>query len=96
MPSFSCATCAAQFPQSEQPPTACPICEDERQYVALAGQQWTSREELISRSGPTLPAGTQACWQMGRHAPSWMHASASTGARQPYTGQLCLSQRDLA
>ncbi|KAL4419041.1 hypothetical protein ABPG77_011023 [Micractinium sp. CCAP 211/92] len=47
MPSFSCATCAAQFPPAEKPPPACPICEDERQYVAQAGHPWTSREELI-------------------------------------------------
>ena len=34
MARFVCATCAAQFPDSEQPPDGCPICTDERQYVA--------------------------------------------------------------
>jgi glyoxylase-like metal-dependent hydrolase (beta-lactamase superfamily II) len=43
---YLCATCATQFPDSEGPPAACPICEDERQYVPEEGQQWTTLEEL--------------------------------------------------
>jgi len=41
-----CCTCATQFAESEAPPEACPICEDERQYVGPDGQQWTTLEEL--------------------------------------------------
>jgi len=41
-----CLTCATQFGESEAPPQRCPICEDERQYVGLDGQRWTTLEEL--------------------------------------------------
>ncbi len=43
---FLCATCGTQFAESVQPPEHCPICEDERQYVGLDGQAWTTLEEL--------------------------------------------------
>jgi hypothetical protein len=41
-----CVTCGVQYAPSNQPPTHCPICEDERQYVGWGGQQWTTREDL--------------------------------------------------
>ena len=44
-----CVTCGTQFPPSETPPEACPICQDERQYVGLGGQQWTTLDEIRSR-----------------------------------------------
>jgi glyoxylase-like metal-dependent hydrolase (beta-lactamase superfamily II) len=43
---FLCVTCGTQFPDSDEPPSACPICEDERQYVPESGQAWTTLEEL--------------------------------------------------
>jgi len=43
---FICATCGTQFAESEAPPSSCPICEDERQYVGYGGQSWTTIEEL--------------------------------------------------
>ncbi len=43
---YICVTCGTQYPNSPEPPTACPICEDERQYVGLNGQQWTTLEDL--------------------------------------------------
>jgi glyoxylase-like metal-dependent hydrolase (beta-lactamase superfamily II) len=46
MPSFICVTCGTGYPPAEMPPTHCPICEDERQYVRAAGQAWTTMEEL--------------------------------------------------
>jgi hypothetical protein len=46
MTEFICATCGTQYPASANPPEHCPICEDERQYVGLGGQQWTTLEEL--------------------------------------------------
>src|SRR3954449_9767047 len=46
MPAFLCTTCGTQYDESAGPPTACPICEDERQYVNWVGQQWTTIEEL--------------------------------------------------
>ena len=35
---WTCEQCGAQFPESGQPPVACPICEDERQFVNWKGQ----------------------------------------------------------
>jgi hypothetical protein len=46
MPNFSCSTCGTQYAESDQPPAACTICQDERQYVKVTGQQWTTLERL--------------------------------------------------
>lgn len=46
MPHFICQTCSIQFAESDTPPTHCPICEDERQYVPARGQAWTTLERL--------------------------------------------------
>ncbi len=46
MQTFLCATCGTQFPPSATPPAACPICVDERQYVATGGQRWTTPAAL--------------------------------------------------
>jgi hypothetical protein len=46
MPAFICSACGMQYAPSAQPPVACPVCEDERQYVPPAGQDWTTHEEL--------------------------------------------------
>ncbi len=41
-----CKTCAVEYPDTEQPPEACPICSDERQYVRPSGQRWTTLDDL--------------------------------------------------
>jgi hypothetical protein len=41
-----CVTCGTQYPVSAQAPSACPICQDPRQYVDWAGQKWTTLELL--------------------------------------------------
>lgn len=46
MADWLCATCAVEYPAGDQHPEVCPVCEDERQYVPLDGQQWTSLEDL--------------------------------------------------
>src|SRR5215831_12421487 len=46
MPYFICTTCGTQYAESGQPPAACAICQDERQYVKATGQQWTTLERL--------------------------------------------------
>jgi hypothetical protein len=46
-----CVTCGAQFARSAEPPAACPICLDERQYVAHGGQQWTTPADLRATHG---------------------------------------------
>ncbi len=44
-----CETCGIQYAESPEPPSACVICEDPRQYVAWEGQRWTTREALGDR-----------------------------------------------
>ena len=46
MPNFICVTCGAQHAASDEPPTHCIICEDERQYVGWAGQRWTTLDTM--------------------------------------------------
>ncbi len=46
MSNFICTTCGTQHAEAEQPPTACAVCQDERQYVKVTGQQWTTPERL--------------------------------------------------
>jgi hypothetical protein len=42
MTPFICVTCGTQHAASEAPPASCPVCLDERQYVGLGGQRWTT------------------------------------------------------
>jgi hypothetical protein len=46
MPRFICCECGTQYAESDAPPPACPICEDERQYVRWDGQAWTTLEDI--------------------------------------------------
>jgi len=47
---FLCETCGTQFADGgDEPPAACPICEDGRQYVPREGQRWTTLEAVRSR-----------------------------------------------
>ena len=46
MENFICVQCGVQFGESAEPPSRCPICEDERQYVRHTGQEWTTLERL--------------------------------------------------
>lgn len=48
MPAWICATCGVQHADTGQPPAACAICADERQYVGWGGQRWLTMTELAS------------------------------------------------
>lgn len=48
MSRFICVQCGTEFSETREPPAACPICEDERQYVRWSGQEWTTLEALGS------------------------------------------------
>jgi DNA-directed RNA polymerase subunit RPC12/RpoP len=56
MPNFLCTTCGAQFAESPQPPAACPICDDPRQFVKPTGQGWITPERLRLTHFNTLKA----------------------------------------
>ncbi|MGV3485888.1 MAG: MBL fold metallo-hydrolase [Planctomycetaceae bacterium] len=43
---FICTTCGTQYADSEQPPVVCAICDDDRQYLKITGQQWTTHDKL--------------------------------------------------
>ena len=56
-----CKQCGTQFAPSAGPPANCAICEDERQFVNPAGQQWTTAAELacthrnvVATEGPNV------------------------------------------
>src|SRR5215510_3211875 len=49
MPTYICTACGTQYPESEAPPGACRICEEERQYVPPTGQSWTTPQGLAAR-----------------------------------------------
>lgn len=44
-----CETCGVQVEPAATPPAACPICDDERQYVGWQGQRWVTPDELAAR-----------------------------------------------
>src|ERR1700722_7554585 len=46
MPAFICTTCGTQYPPNDAAPAACPICQDERQYVNPLGQSWTTLQAM--------------------------------------------------
>ena len=48
MSQWICATCAVEHPDTDQPPDACAICSDERQYVRPSGQRWTTLHHLTA------------------------------------------------
>ncbi|WP_183576240.1 hypothetical protein HDF18_20600 [Mucilaginibacter sp. X5P1] len=41
-----CKTCGTEYPQGDESPKTCPICDDDRQYLPENGQQWTNYNEL--------------------------------------------------
>lgn len=38
--------CGTQFAATAEPPSRCPICEDERQFIRHTGQEWTTLQRL--------------------------------------------------
>jgi glyoxylase-like metal-dependent hydrolase (beta-lactamase superfamily II) len=75
MVTFVCATCGVQHAESEEPPPACAICEDERQWVPPEGQRWTTLEELrrehrnrVEPEGELTGIGTEPRFAIGQRA----------------------------
>src|SRR2546429_1439156 len=46
MPIQICFACGTSYPDAAEPPSRCPICENERQFVPRGGQVWTTPEKL--------------------------------------------------
>ncbi|HEY2520172.1 MAG TPA: MBL fold metallo-hydrolase [Streptosporangiaceae bacterium] len=51
MADWICATCGNHYPDTDNPPAACKICSDERQWVPPSGQRWTTHGELAGEGG---------------------------------------------
>jgi glyoxylase-like metal-dependent hydrolase (beta-lactamase superfamily II) len=73
---FICTTCGTQFLPSHEPPSECPICLDERQYVGYEGQRWTTidalageRRNRVEEQEPgLLGIGTEPGFAIGQRA----------------------------
>jgi glyoxylase-like metal-dependent hydrolase (beta-lactamase superfamily II) len=52
-----CEACGLEHTNSPEPPANCVICDDERQYVPLGGQTWTTSER--QEQGGTTAAVTE-------------------------------------
>ena len=71
-----CVTCGVQFGPADRPPSTCLICEDERQFVNWAGQQWVTLDQLrathsnrIEEEGTNLIGiGTEPFFAIGQRA----------------------------
>lgn len=48
MTNYICKTCGVQYGETASPPEHCLICEDERQYIGMGGQQWTTLDEMLA------------------------------------------------
>ena len=77
MQRWICQTCGTQFADSEEQPSICPICSDDRQYVKAEGQKWTTlaalREQgyhsMIKEEEPGLIGiGTEPSFAIGQRA----------------------------
>jgi len=96
MPLYSCCTCAAQFAEAAEPPAACPICNDDRQYVAPGGQAWATKEELqelhrctLTEVEPgVLAIGVEPKLAIGQQVSRWTSAA---GRGMPAGASSCTS-----
>ena len=76
MENFICVQCGTQFADSAEPPSRCPICEDERQFVPHSGQEWTTlkqlttdhRNRLEEEAPQLLGIGTEPEFAIGQRA----------------------------
>ena len=60
-----CQACGIQFPPSDSPPPACPICEDYRQPVPKEGQAWTTLAELSRNHRNEFREQEPGLWGIG-------------------------------
>ena len=76
MENFICVQCGVQFGETAEPPSRCPICEDERQFVRHTGQEWTTlkwlainhHNRLEEEAARLLGIGTEPAFAIGQRA----------------------------
>jgi glyoxylase-like metal-dependent hydrolase (beta-lactamase superfamily II) len=69
MPAWICKTCGNQQATSAEPPSNCAICDDPRQYVGWAGQQWTTLEEAAQEHSCLVREVEPGLWGVGVEPP---------------------------
>jgi hypothetical protein len=95
VPAFICTACGTQFPASAAAPPACPICEDERQFVPVTGQGWTTLDRLRLTHRNTFRKYRAQLYALGT-APSFAIGQRAFLARTPAGNVLwdCLTLLD--
>ena len=83
MPKCICTTCGTQYAESDQPPLACTICQDERQYVKKTGSV-VQPEKTAGKAGEMRPAERQSC--LADH-PGYEQAATSAGPAKKLVDQ---------
>jgi len=81
---FICVACGVQRADSPMPPEHCAVCEDERQYIPLGGQKWTTLKEMqtthrnqLDVEGPELISiSTEPRFAIGQRA---LHLRSAAG-----------------
>jgi hypothetical protein len=75
MEEYICVTCGTQYPPAAEPPAACPICDDPRQYVPPDGQRWTTmaqfaakHENAVRDERDLVGIGTEPSFAIGQRA----------------------------
>jgi hypothetical protein len=76
MQAYICTACGTQYPPHTRAPERCTICEDERQFVPIAGQGWTTLEKLSighlnayrEHEPGLIGIGTQPSFAIGQRA----------------------------
>lgn len=84
MAAHLCTNCGTQFDDRTGPPDHCPICTDDRQYVAPTGQAWTTMAELaathtvrIQPDGELMGVGIAPSFAIPQRA---LHVATDAGA----------------
>lgn len=60
-----CVTCAAHVPGDVPPPATCPICDEPRQYLPVAGQKWTDLRSLANSHTNRVAQVEPDLWGVG-------------------------------
>lgn len=50
MANFICITCGVQYPESDAEPGRCAICDEERQFIGMRGQLWTTLPDMREKN----------------------------------------------
>ena len=65
MTNFICVTCGTQYPKTQNAPARCPICDDERQYIGMNGQEWTDMDALKKDHRNVIRQHESRLWGIG-------------------------------